>query len=333
LTIYGELATYHKILYSSTREYKKPYHKRFFTKEKKPCRDHSCSFFGLLGSTHQGIIASHYERRGMSMNEVRKALLRTQNNFLFSLILFSLICLAGLTPASFAAIPLITDDTGTQGKGKFQLEVLGEYGHDKEDGLKGETQGVTASFTYGILDPLDIVLSVPYAFWREKDGRCTEKEDGLGDLALEAKWRFFEREGFSFALKPGLTLPTGDEDRGLGTGRANGYFFLIASKEADPWAFHLNLAYIRNENKYDERRDLWHASLASSYEIVKQLKLVGDIGMEKNSDRCSSVDPAYILGGFIYSPLENLDFGLGIKGGLTDTEADLSVRGGITWRF
>jgi len=267
------------------------------------------------------------------MNETRKTLLRIQNNFLFSLILFSLICLVNLTPTAFAAIPLITDDTGTQGKGKFQLEVLGEYDHDKEEGIKGETQGVAAAFTYGILDSLDIVLAVPYAFWREKDGGCTEKEDGLADLAIEAKWRFFEREGFSLALKPGLTLPTGDEDKGLGTGRATEYLFLIASKEASPWAFHLNLAYIRNENKNDERDDLWHASLASSYEIFKQLKLAGDIGMEKNPDRCSSVDPAYILGGFIYSPLENLDFGLGIKGGLTDTETDLSIRGGITWRF
>ncbi|OPY88515.1 MAG: hypothetical protein A4E72_01318 [Syntrophus sp. PtaU1.Bin208] len=267
------------------------------------------------------------------MNRMEMAISLMSKKFFFLFIFILMTCIAGLTPAAFAAIPLITDDTGTQGKGKFQFEVLGEYDHDKEDGIKGETQGITASLTYGILDPVDIVLSVPYVFWRDKESGCTEKEDGLADLAIEAKWRFFEKKGFSFALKPGVTLPTGDEDKGLGTGRANGYLFLIASKEADPWAFHLNLAYIRNENKYDERRDLWHVSLASSYEIFKPLKLVGDIGMEKNPDRCSSIDPAYLLGGFIYSPLENLDFGLGIKGGLTETESDLAVRGGITWRF
>ncbi|SEM68273.1 Putative MetA-pathway of phenol degradation [Syntrophus gentianae] len=267
------------------------------------------------------------------MEGVWLTLVRMSKKILFPFILFSLICLTASIPAAFAAIPLITDDTGTQGKGKFQLEVLGEYDHDKEDGIKGETQGVTASLTYGILDPVDIVLSVPYSFWREKEGGCTEKDDGLADLAIEAKWRFFEKDGFSLALKPGLTLPTGDEDKGLGAGRVTEYLFLLASKEMDPWAFHLNVAYIRNENKNDERDDLWHVSLASSYEIFKPLKLVGDIGMEQNPDPCSSIDPAYILGGFIYSPLENLDFGLGIKGGLTDTEADVSVRGGITWRF
>jgi len=260
-------------------------------------------------------------------------LFRIQKTIFLPVFLFSLIFLMDLTTAAFAAIPLITDDTGTQGKGKFQLEVLGEYGHDKEAGIKEETQGATASFSYGVLDPIDIVLSVPYAFWETKDSECNEKDDGLADLAIEAKWRFFEREGFSFALKPGLTLPTGDEDKGLGAGRATGYLFLITSKELQPWAFHLNLAYIRNENKNDERNDLWHASFATSYEVFKKLKLVGDIGVETNPDRCSTIDPAYILGGFIYSPVENFDIGLGIKGGLTETETDLSVRGGITWRF
>jgi len=155
----------------------------------------------------------------------------------------------------------------------------------------------------------------------------------LADLSLEVKWRMFEREGFSLALKPGLTLPTGDEDRGLGTGRVAGYVYLISSKEISPWVFHLNLGYIRNENKIDERYDLWHASLAASYELLKSLKLVGDIGMEDNPDHCSSVDPAYLLGGLIYSPLESFNIGFAVKGGLMDAEADLSVRGGITWRF
>ncbi len=267
------------------------------------------------------------------VNQALKILSQRRIIFFFPLALFSLACLAIVTPASFAAIPLITDDTGTQGKGKFQLEVLGEYGYDKEEGVKENTEDFTASFAYGIFDPVDIVFSVPYEFGRENEGGCIEKEAGLADLALELKWRFFERDGFSLALKPGLTLPTGDEEKGLGPGRANGYLFLLTSREADPWAFHLNLAYIRNENKTDERKNLWHASLASTYDILKCLKFVGDLGMEKNPYRCSSVDPAYILGGFIYLPRENFDIGLGIKGGLTDTETDLSVRGGVTWRF
>jgi len=234
---------------------------------------------------------------------------------------------------SSAAHPLITDDTGTQGKGKFQIELFGEYGYDKEEGLTTKATDLAATFTYGIIDQVDIVLSVPYRFLRAGDDESTEKADGISDLAIEAKWRFYENKGLSFALKPGFTLPTGNEDRDLGNGRSTYYLYFITSKEIDPWSFHINLAYIRNENKGDDRNDIWHASLASTFEVIKNLKLVGDIGVETNPERSSTVCPAYILGGFIYSVKENYDIGIGVKGGLTKPETDISVRGGITWRF
>ena len=105
-----------------------------------------------------------------------------------------------------------------------------------------------------------------------------QKADGFSDVAIEAKWRFFEKNGFSMALKPGITLPTGNEEKDLGNGRSTYYLYFITSKEIEPWSFHLNLAYFRNENKGDDRNDLWHASLASTFEVIKDLKLVGDIG-------------------------------------------------------
>lgn len=111
------------------------------------------------------------------------------------------------------------------------------------------------------------------------------------------------------------------------------YLYFITSKEMAPWAFHLNLAYIRNENKGDDRTDIWHASAAATVEVMKGLKLVGDIGVETNPEAAPDNSPAYILGGLIYSPAENIDIGLGVKGGLTKAETDIVVRGGITYRF
>jgi len=134
-------------------------------------------------------------------------------------------------------------------------------------------------------------------------------------------------------VKPGFTIPTGDDKKGLGTGRVTSYLYLIATKEAGPWAVHMNLGYIRNENRIEQRKNIWHASLASTYEVIKGLKLVGDIGAETNTDRSSKTPPAYILGGIIYSVSEHIDIGAGIKGGLTGPEKDITVRGGITWAF
>ncbi len=52
-----------------------------------------------------------------------------------------------------------------------------------------------------------------------------------------------------------------------------------------------------------------------------------------NADAASSMDPAGSLAGFIYSPSDNLDRGMGLKLGLNSAEADRSVRGGITFRL
>lgn len=60
-----------------------------------------------------------------------------------------LVLLFVLIGKCYAAHPLITDDAGTQGKGKAQLEFTGEYGHDDEDGV------ITNSFIF----PLTPVLS------------------------------------------------------------------------------------------------------------------------------------------------------------------------------
>jgi hypothetical protein len=243
-----------------------------------------------------------------------------------------------LLTTSYAAHPLITDDTGTQGKGKAQIEINSEFSRDKEkeDGVTVKERGgeLATIISYGITDNADIVLGIPYQWFRIKeDGDTVEKEDGLSDMSLELKWRFFEKEGLSLALKPGITIPTGDEDKGLGTGRVTYSLFFITTKEIEPWAFHLNLGYIRNENKVDERKDLWHLSLASEVEVIKDLKAVANIGIERNPDKSSNTHPAFILGGLIYSINENIDIDFGIKGGLNKPETDLTYLAGIAWKF
>jgi hypothetical protein len=100
-----------------------------------------------------------------------------------------------------------------------------------------------------------------------------------------------------------------------------------------PWEFDMNVGYLYNENTVGERRNIWSVSFDGQVEVVKDLKLVFDVGVATNPDSSSNTPPAYILGGLIWSLRENLDIGLGVKGGLTRPETDISVRGGITWRF
>lgn len=237
------------------------------------------------------------------------------------------------TGVAFGAHPLITDDTGTQGKSKFQLEVNSEYAHEDEDGVTEDTTEVAAILSYGVADNLDVVLGLPYQHIRVKESDLSVTESGISDMSLEVKWRFYDKEGLSFGLKPGITFPTGDEEKGLGAGKTAYSLFFIATKEIEPWLFHLNLGYIRNENKADERENLWHVSAAAHVKATEKLGIVANIGIERNTDSVVNTHPAFVLGGVIYSIAENLDIDIGIKGGLNKPETDYSLLAGLAWRF
>ena len=153
------------------------------------------------------------------------------------------------------------------------------------NGVTAEATGaeVMTILSYGLTDTTDLVLSLPYQWGRVKEGGLTVyDEKGISDTTLEVKWRFFEKDGLMLALKPGLIFPTGNEEKGLGAGKVGYQAFLIGTKEADPWEFHANVGYIGNENKVDQEKNIWHASLAAEYELFKDLELVANIGIERN---------------------------------------------------
>lgn len=244
-----------------------------------------------------------------------------------------------IVSTSFGAHPLITDDAGTMGKNASQLEINSEVSYDKEtvDNVetKTSTQELATTLTYGIADNADLVFGVPFQWLTTKeDGAETSDVDGMSDIAVELKWRFYELDGLGLALKPGVTLPSGNEDKGLGNGKPSYSLTFIATKEINGAAVHFNLAYMRNEFKLqtDEdanRKDLWHVSIAAEREIADGLVVMGNIGSEKNPDKTSSTHPAFVLGGVVYTISDTMAVDFGIKTGLNKPETDLSFLAGV----
>ena len=194
-----------------------------------------------------------------------------------------------------------------------------------------ETSGV---FTYGLWENIDLVAGFPYVWSKAKEyGDTVLSEDGLNDISIEVKWRFFERNGFRLALKPGVTLPTGYYEKGFGRGRATYGLTFIASKELDPFAFHFNGSYSRNENKMDERKDLWFASLAATYKVIEGLNAGADIGFARNADPTAETAPAFALLGLNYAINDHVMLDAGYKFGLNRSEVDYSIIAGVTFNF
>jgi hypothetical protein len=79
-----------------------------------------------------------------------------------------------------------------------------------------------------------------------------DEQGGWGDTLINYRYQVWTDDPYSLrpAVAPRFSLiaPTGDEDRGLGTGEFGFQFNLPISKELDPFAFHFNAGLTRNPN-------------------------------------------------------------------------------------
>jgi len=243
-----------------------------------------------------------------------------------------LLC-ACLPLAGHAAHPLITEDTGTQGQGKFQLELNTELTTLRASGSNQQMSLTTTAFSYGAVDNVDIIITAPYLRLGNSVATGTPGASGLTDLGLDVKWRYYEKEKLSLALKPGITFPTGDDTRNLGTGKYDWSVYLTTSYEVAPWTWHFHLGHVHHNNIFNERVDIWHASAGVLHQTGEHLKLILDAGVDTNTDHNAAADPVFLIIGFIYSPFQNFDIDIGYKTESTDLLRTRALLGGLTLRW
>jgi hypothetical protein len=259
-----------------------------------------------------------------------------------------LACMVSLGAArSFAGgPPLITDDTGTVEPGKAEVELNGSYSHDKEtdSGITTRTDVFDGEMKIntGITKDLGVSLAVPYLFSErvQETGQPTSTNDGFGDMTLELKYRFFEHEGLSLAVKPTVLLPTGRYSAGLSDGRWGFGGVLIATREfaEGGYLLHANVGYEHHSFRSDlqrqeNRSDLWFGSLAGEAQVMKGLTLVTDFGLATTQDRSTSELCSYGLVGARYEVSAFLDVNAGVKVGFTKPEDDLALLYGAVFKF
>ena len=252
---------------------------------------------------------------------------------------------------SHGAHPFITDDAGTQGKGGWQLELMAQRNrHDAvaDPGTGPAQQSRRATLlnpvlTYGLLDAVDLALGLNHLRFRTtENGVPVDEASGVSDSTLEVKWRFYDENGFSLAVKPGLSLPTGDESRGLGLGRTSWGVNFIAAYEAKPWAVMGNVAWFRPRFKLaqdaaDNRDNLWRVSAGAAYSFNERHRLVGELGARTNEARNDPFQPGrnarYGMLGWIYSPTDKVDLDVGVRKGFNSAETDTVWLAGATFRW
>ena len=238
-----------------------------------------------------------------------------------------------LTP-TVCAFPLSTEDTGTQGLGKSKIELTSEREVEREQGAREITATHEIALAHGLLEHFDASIAHTYRTLREQAAQGDSvRAQGVGDIKIGMKWRFYERDGLSFGLKGRFTAPTADAARKLGNGKPTQSFDAIASYATEPWALHFNLGYSHNRNTRQQREHLGRASTALVWRLDGRWKVMADVGVARNKSQSSKQILAFAGAGLAYAWTPQLKFELGIKQGLTPAETDFTGLVGMSYRF
>ena len=86
---------------------------------------------------------------------------------------------------AWASHPLISEDTGTLGKGKWELERHGERARDRESDVTTHSTEAILKLGRGVAENLDVEVELRYLRESAEDAMVK----GAGDASLAAKWR------------------------------------------------------------------------------------------------------------------------------------------------
>jgi hypothetical protein len=220
----------------------------------------------------------------------------------------------------------MSEDTGTQGAGNFELELGQDW--SRLDGTRSYLFQPQLSF--GTSADLDLIVQPSWFRNTDSSGAVTT---GTGDTNLDFKWRFFGAAPLTLGIRAGLELPTAEHGLGLPSGRVGGHGILVATFDKDPWSVDLNAGYSRVSYFPGARSDLYHASAAVLYAVVDQrLYLVADTAADTDPDPAQPATMGVALLAFIYTVHPGLDLDGGFRVPLNTGAPTQQWLIGITWR-
>lgn len=231
-------------------------------------------------------------------------------------------CFLGIIPALlFGGHPLVTDDTGTQGKGPLQLEWTPEFYR-----LSREMEvAFPLVITYGVHERKDLIFSLPYCI------RGVRFESWLLDRqlepqTLELKWRVMDNQHYSVAWKTGMGADLFPEFQSNGMALFNTLIQTISWREV---LVHCNQGVVFAKESGRWWMD-WHISTALEILLSEKVHYIANLVLERDSDLDSHQYPFYSVIGFQYAFSPAVIVDLGYRQGLNAVDRFVTVLMGIT---
>ncbi|MGH7996415.1 MAG: transporter [Opitutaceae bacterium] len=208
-------------------------------------------------------------------------------------------CGAAIVAAvAHAGPPYITDDPEPVDYQHWEVYLASMTQHTP-DGFTGTLPHV--EINYGVVPDVQLHMIVPDAF----DSAAGEpRTHGLGDIELGVKYRFLKETDAhpQIGIFPLVELPTGDENKGLGTGHTQLFLPVWMQKSWDKFTTYGGGGYWITPGAGN--RNSWFAGWLGQYQLTKSFAP----GMEIYYRTAQSVDAtptAQINFGFVWDLSDN----------------------------
>lgn len=242
--------------------------------------------------------------------------------------LFALLLPALLSARAAAFSPLTGEDAKFLGVDGRQMQGWLDYGVSRE-GPDRYSTGAFGELAYGLFEKIDLKVTVPWRGWTSRG----ISESGLGDVMLEGKFGCACRAGWDLALKPGFSLPAGNEAKSLGAGKGGAWLYGVAERSFGAWRLTLNGGYMYNRNSLDERESLLKTSAAAALAVLPKLRASLRLAAATNPDKSAHSHPLSSLLGLTWSPSRSLDVSAGAGLGLNRAAEDMELVAGLALRI
>jgi hypothetical protein len=174
--------------------------------------------------------------------------------------------------------PLITDDPGTPGNGRWEINIPFTLERTRE---KKTFEAPRLDFNYGWGEHVQVKYEVAYTVVDEHE---RGSHSGIGDSLVGFKWRFRDEDkrGVAISVYPQLEFntPPGVVRRGVEESGTNFFLPIEVGKAIGP----LELAAEAGYEFVQHDRDRWQYGVVVGYPMTKWLELLGEVHGDVDQD-------------------------------------------------
>jgi hypothetical protein len=207
----------------------------------------------------------------------------------------------------------------------FDLDRV--YDRVLASGESGDMLDLPIFFNYAVTDDLEIAYTIPVKDYTIKSRILWTRdisESGTGDSKLAFKYKMFDNPKYQMrgAFGLGFKFPTGNDDKGLGTGKTDFEIYTAFSKNFEKIVAHLNLGYIMtgdpNTQFYpDGLADKFYYNIGIEYPHTHNVTVMAEVNGEDWGAEGIKVD---VTPGLRYTPTENFAFEVGVPIAITNDQ-------------